>query len=109
MRHAAILLLCLALAACSGGTGKTYSYTPPTTPGGRMCVDQCRLSSGYCEESCDNADRQCVEKVQQQALKDYRKYTEEQYAAGQPMDLSLHDFERMTPCNDGQAACYNKC
>ena len=74
-----------------------------------MCVDQCRLSSGYCEESCDNADRQCVEKVQQQALKDYRKYTEEQYAAGQPMDLSLHDFERMTPCNDGQAACYNKC
>jgi hypothetical protein len=103
-------MLCLALTACGGGSvAKTYSYTPPTTPGGRMCTEQCQMSSDYCRQGCDLSYRQCVGGVQSQALKDYDKYTREQYDEGQPIDLTLSDFERMSPCNNPQAACYSAC
>jgi hypothetical protein len=42
-------------------------------------------------------------------LVDYDKFTREQYDAGEPIDLTLRDFERMKPCNDAQGACYKSC
>jgi len=108
MRFFAIFMLCLALTAC-GSTAKTYSYTPPPTPGGRMCTGQCEASQGYCRQHCDLDYRQCVGGIQSQALKDYDEFARQEYASGQPIDLTLRDFERMGPCNDKQAFCYNAC
>ncbi|MGE3623068.1 MAG: hypothetical protein AB7H77_04230 [Bdellovibrionales bacterium] len=109
MRLPVLILIAFILAACGGGPGKTYSFTPPTTTGGRMCVNQCRMSVDYCKESCDINYRKCVHKVQVQALKDYDKYTREEYASGGHPDLTLQDFERMTPCNETHDSCYNGC
>jgi hypothetical protein len=108
MRLLVLFAVTLALAACEEGP-KTYSYVAPETPGGRMCANQCRLASDYCQETCDIPYRSCVSDVQAQALQDYAKYTREQFDASQPMDLYLSDFERMQPCTAARDSCNHRC
>jgi hypothetical protein len=104
MRLFACFILALALAGCESKP-ENYSYAAPPAPGGRMCVNQCRLAHDYGLEACDLAYRHCVADVQAQALKDYEKYTREQFDANEPMDLYLSDFERMTPCTGAYDRC----
>jgi hypothetical protein len=105
MRVLIPLVLVFLLAACEEKNTSGYSYIPPDTPGGRMCANQCRLAHDYGLEACDLAYRHCVSDVQTQALKDYEKYTREQFDTNQPMDLYLSDFERMQPCTSAHDRC----
>jgi hypothetical protein len=107
-----ILAVCLlALAACSteGPATTGTSYTLPATPGGRLCVAQCQDALEFCHQDCSLDQRRCVGDVQMQALKDYDKYTREQFTAHQPIELRPHDFERTTPCDDAHNSCLDKC
>ncbi len=102
----------LALAGCgetAGSAAKTYSYTLPETPGGRLCVAQCSDAQNYCSQGCDLHQRECVGKVQAQALKDYDKYTRDQFAAHQPIELRPRDFERTVDCDGDKARCNADC
>jgi hypothetical protein len=105
-----VLLVFLAvLSACAAPAERHFSYMPPETPGGRLCVNQCSQANTYCHESCDLNSRQCVMKVQTQAMQDYDQYTREQFQAGAPIEFHPHDFERMTPCADGKKECMENC
>jgi hypothetical protein len=97
------------LAACESSAPASYVYTPPATPGGLMCANQCRLAHDYGLEACDLAYRNCVSNVQAQALKDYGQYTREQFDSNQPMDLYISDFERKRPCDDARTRCNGGC
>lgn len=110
MRRAQLLflLLTLFLAAC-GSAAKIYSYTPPPTPGGRLCSSQCREARDYCVDTCNIKQRQCVSRVQAQALTDYQKYTASQFFERQAIELRPRDFERMGPCNDAFRSCSDIC
>lgn len=103
-----LLFVILSLAACSQAT-KTYSYQPPETPGGRFCTNECSEAQDYCQQACDLTQRQCVERIQAQALQDYDKYTREQFASHQSIDLRPSDFERLEPCTIAKSGCYNSC
>ena len=110
MRPSALLLAyLLVLTACTGPASKSVSYTPPETPGSRLCINQCGEAKNYCREDCELNQRQCVSKVQSQALIDYEKYMSEQFMHSGAIELRARDFERMTPCDDAYKSCDNRC
>jgi len=111
MRLSFLLLTVLALAACAlpAAGPVSYSYVPPDTPGGRMCIHQCSEARDYCGEGCNLAERRCLNGVQAQAIKDYDKYAREQFAAREPIDLNPSDFERTQPCTDQKTLCTGDC
>lgn len=99
------------MTACSAGTPatKTTTYEPPNNPGGRLCVTQCNQARDYCQQSCNFDNRQCIGEVQIRALRDYEKYTREQFEAREPIELRPRDFERMAPCDDDKKRCSARC
>jgi hypothetical protein len=111
MRTSLLLLVffSFALAGCVGEAAKTYTYTPPSTPGGRMCAVQCDQARNFCQENCDLDDRSCVTNVQGEALRDYDNYVRTQFANHQSATLLPRDFERTNSCAADKNACYSKC
>ncbi|MDX2028456.1 MAG: hypothetical protein SFW62_07460 [Alphaproteobacteria bacterium] len=109
MRSAKALFLLLTLMLPGCAASETHSYITPPTPGGRLCASQCQEAKDYCSETCHIQQRQCVTRVQGQALMDYQKYTAGQYFQRQAIELRPRDFERMTPCNDALKTCSDKC
>jgi hypothetical protein len=117
-RFLSFCVLILFLAACSlpelAGQGR---YVPPSRPGGRMCILQCRKALDRCRESCSLKKRSCFVVMQTQALRDYEQYMREQFMGGYPMDLHASDFERPEKCEDGCLGgceepynlCYTRC
>ena len=103
-----LLLSLLVLAAC-GQAAKSTNYVPPNTPGGRLCVTQCREAEGYCDQDCGVKTRQCVTKAQARALDDYDQYSRQQFKNREPMDLRPRDFERMGPCDAYKKSCKSDC
>lgn len=109
-RHIGLLAVAiLMLAACSDPVAKSYSYTLPSTPGGRLCVNQCTEAKQYCLQNCTLDQRRCIGSVQEQALKDYDKYTREQFAAHAPIELRPRDFERTASCDAANKSCIDDC
>lgn len=109
MRVFVALISFLVLAACADEAVRTYSFTPPASPGGRLCNSQCIEAQDYCQESCDLTYRRCATAVQTVAIRDYEKYAEEQFAAHAPIDFRPRDFERMQPCDEAKKTCSNSC
>lgn len=104
-----ILFSALILAACAGPAAESTSFTPPGTPGGRLCVSQCSQAHNYCREDCSMQQRRCSSKVQAQALMDYEKYMSRKFLHADAIDLRMRDFERMEPCDDAFKSCARIC
>jgi hypothetical protein len=111
MRFSALLFLVLvfALAGCEPAANVTNFVPPPPSRGADMCLNACRQGEDYCLEGCDLAQRSCTQKIQEQAMQDYDKYTREQFAEGGDIDLYPHDFERLAPCNKARTQCASDC
>jgi hypothetical protein len=107
------LLVLLAVTGCADDVAapatKSYTYTLPDTPGGRQCTNQCREAQDYCHQDCDLTYRDCVGKVQVQALQDYDRYTRDQFANHQAIELQPHNFERTTACDEAKKTCMTAC
>jgi hypothetical protein len=104
----ALTLLCLAGCAANEAT-RTYSYTPPPTPGGRLCSDQCQQAREYCHQTCDLKNRACYGNEQAEALREYDQYVRAQFLKHGGLDLLPHDFERPGPCQAENKTCYDNC
>ena len=104
-----VFFLFLAAACAEGEAVKTASYTPPANPGGRLCIAQCGTAREYCRQDCDFEVRDCIGQAQSRALQDYDRYTRDQFAARQPVELRPRDFERTGECEDMKKRCANKC
>lgn len=107
------LLTFVLLSACSSAV-KTVTYAPPSDPGSRMCIWQCRESQDFCDQGCGLTQRRCLIKVQAQAIRDYENYTREQYINRAPLELRPSDFERSNQCKPDECskecvAAYNTC
>jgi len=109
LRFCVLMIGLLVLAACAGPAERTYSYNPPSTPGGRLCTNQCHEAKGYCTQNCALDQRRCVGKIQAQALQDYDKYTREQFTSHQPIELRPRDFERTGACDSAYHSCTDDC
>jgi len=98
------------LVACSEGpVYQSTTYVLPTTPGGRMCTDQCSKSRDFCRESCDLDNHACTNDVQAAAQRDYDKYARERFAAHLPSDRWPSDFEHPEACAAAKKSCYTAC
>jgi hypothetical protein len=105
-----LLLACmLGLSACNETTSRLYAYTPPQTPGGRLCTNQCSAAKDYCNQLCDLDRRQCVINAQTQAIHDYDQYTRDQFLNRQHIDFRASDFERLGACDGPKKECVNDC
>jgi len=85
------------------------TYTPPATPGGRMCVDQCNKARDYCQESCGLDYRACYNNVQAAAQRDYDNYTRERFTDNLPLSMMPSDFEHPETCNAEKKHCSSDC
>ena len=104
-------VLCLSLlVACSGGPAYQQTlYTPPATPGGRLCLEQCGKSRDYCRQSCDLDNRACYNEVQTAAQTEYDKYARERLANHFPVGLVVSDFEHPGKCVEAKKSCFASC
>jgi hypothetical protein len=106
-------VLFLMLAACGGAPeSPAYQgkiYTRPATPGGRMCIDQCRKAQDYCQESCTLDYRACYNNVQAAAQREYDSYTRARFSSHSPVSMMISDFEHPEVCNAEKKKCFADC
>jgi hypothetical protein len=101
--------LILLLAACGGAADENMTMTPPATPGGRLCLNQCKIAKDYCVQKCDLNERSCTAKIQVQAMQDYDAYIRQQYTAKATVEFRPSDFERDESCTKPKASCVKDC
>jgi hypothetical protein len=109
-----IVSLCLMaamLSACGPVFKTEYSYVPPRSDGGKMCVAQCIQGKNACEQSCEMKNQNCKLRAHQDALTQFEMYKQEQKRIGKPVERSVDSFDRSYACS---ASCgcdetYNSC
>jgi hypothetical protein len=110
-----LLSLCtlFVLGACgTNATAPTYqntSYILPASPGGRMCVDQCKKARDYCSESCSLDYRACYNDMQSTAQNEYDHYVRDRFINNTPTELLPSDFEHPEKCNSEKKHCLADC
>ena len=102
-------LLVLVGCANEGPVHSETTYTLPATPGGRLCVDQCKKSRDYCHQSCDLDARACYNDVQAAAQRDYDRYARQRFANRLRVDLLPSDFEHSEACEEEKKSCLASC
>ncbi len=111
-RFLSFLFVLLILAACGDSTPPpvfTPAYTPPATPGGRLCINQCREAQDFCRQDCGLTHRACIGDVQAKALRDYDAYARDHLTAHLSVDLHPSNFENNNACNAAKAHCEKRC
>jgi len=107
-----LVFLVFLLSACGEGAAPSptfYSYAPPLTPGGVMCVDQCRQSHDYCGEACGLDYRSCINDVQAMGQQAFDRYAQESFNAHLPIDKNPSDFEHSSACVADRKNCLADC
>lgn len=106
-----LFALCLTLLALLAGCGPMYetqySFTPPSSPEGRMCVSQCQNSRTMCRQSCSMEQQACRNEARSRAMIEYQAYANKQIANKQPVKKSPSDFEYYSSC--GTSSCESRC
>ena len=60
-------------------------------------------------QGCNLTQRQCVQKVQKQAMEDYDAYVRDQFTRRAAVELHPRDFERQSPCDTAKKECMDNC
>ena len=95
-----------ALSNCFGPVYETrYTYDPPVTTEGRMCVNQCQQMSTICKQNCKLNLQQCETNALLQAQIEYQNYVNRRNLAGKSIKRTIESFRR--PCYDN--GCSNEC
>ena len=115
-RCCGLILAVLLMAGCASQSNTVYSYSPPTSPEGLACVDECNHSKAICSDQCAVAAPQCLAREQEQARHDFNKYAEEQTVSGQPVSQPLLSFYHPENCahtgcgcEENYKVCYQLC
>lgn len=99
------LIMVLLFAGCSSTSTTVYSYSPPTSPDGRICVDECKQSQNTCTQLCSKESPQCIYEAQQKAQKEHQAYATSQQMAGKPVSLTPESFYDDTHCAHTGCGC----
>ena len=112
------LLILLCLTACGGEAVTSTRFSPATTPGEQLCINQCMEARRYCRENCTVLQRQCTIQMQNQAIIDYEVYARDQFNEHKNPELRPRDFERLQTCapelcrngcDERYKSCYEEC
>lgn len=102
-----LFALLLPLSACGPIYTTEYSFVPPKSAEGRMCVQSCGQGQAYCRHLCQMDKHACVQDARDRAMDDYRAYVRRQNAEKKPIKRNPSDFDRSYAC--GTSSCESRC
>ncbi|WP_168220338.1 hypothetical protein [Azospirillum thermophilum] len=103
-----LLFAVLALLGACGPIYETqYSFIPPNSTEGRMCVGQCQQGRTICRQGCTLEQQACRNDAKTRAMMDYQAYVNRQTAEKKPIKKSPSDFEQTWAC--GNSSCEERC
>ena len=104
------LFACLGLTACGPMPPQyqtTYSYIPPQSNSGRMCLMQCNQMKMMCQQSAsmqnmqnNMQNAQCEQIAETNAQLAYEAYKEKRQSEGRKIKKSVNDFLDTSSCNN---------
>lgn len=107
------------LVGCLSGCGPIYrtdySYVPPRSDVGKMCISQCLQNKTVNEQMCQMRNDSCRARAHQDAIYQYENYKHERKREGKEVKKSLSDFENSFSCSDSCDEtpnfniCYSTC
>ncbi len=114
----AMMALVLAVVGCGPIYETVYSYQPPRSGEGKMCVGQCQQTNRYCVQNCRLTEQTCKANAERQASYDYERYVREQHRNHQEIKKSVSDFNYgycssssscESECGGDYRMCYTNC
>ena len=93
------------MTSCAPEQKTVYQYSPPTSPQGRACVDECKQAHNVCESLCVKESPQCIYEAQQKAQTAFHEYEMNQQAMGKPVSLTPESFYNDTQCAHTGCGC----
>lgn len=99
------VVLVFLLNGCSTGSTTVYRYSPPTSPDGRACVDECHQTKKMCKNLCQQEDPMCVNNEQARAKQQYQDYVAEKNAQGMPASRTIDSFYNGDICAHTGCGC----
>ena len=101
----------LFLTACGPIYNTEYSYVPPKSKIGKMCISQCQQNKMMCEQMNASRKDACLSKARQDALYEFEIYKLQREKEKKSIDKTPRSFERTWQCNqDSQCkASFNSC
>jgi hypothetical protein len=91
--------LCL-LTACGPMYRTSYTYVPPASASGKICVMQCQRQKDLCQQLCQSRSNNCRQKAQNNARIEYDQYAADRRASGKPVKKTVEDFYNSFACAD---------
>jgi hypothetical protein len=98
-----LILMVSLLSACGPIYQTTYTYSPPSSQTGKMCVNQCLQTKNNCQQMCQLQDQNCRMQARQDAFYRYQQYRDEQTSRGEKNDRSIDSFD------DSYSRCNHSC
>lgn len=107
MKYVITFLSCVLLMGCGPVYQTGYEIIPPKSEMGRMCANNCLMAQTNCTQACEIQKNQCREIERLRAESDYNSYVAQQSREGRVAKRELHDFYRMSYCD--QSSCDENC
>ena len=93
-----------------------YSYVPPRSDMGKMCISQCVQSKGMCEQMCQMRNETCRMRAHREARRQFEVYERKTRARGEPVQRDVNDFDdsyfrcnQECDCASSFNSCYSAC
>lgn len=106
----------LLLTACGPIYRTDYTYVPPKSSKGPMCIAQCEQSRNTCNQMCEMQKQTCRAQGRQTALLEYQIYKNDQERSGRKVkktiddfDHSYYDCDHACGCQENFNICYTAC
>lgn len=110
-----LIILALLLSGCGPMYKTTYSYIPPQSKNGRMCIMQCMQTKQMCEQMCEMKKENCRSREMNESRYRYQEYAYHQKMANKPIERSPDSFYYGYSCHQdcncvtGYNDCYTVC
>jgi hypothetical protein len=109
------LFMLVLLTACGPIYNTEYTFVPPRSNMGKMCIAQCVQSKSMCQQMCDMRNDNCRAQAKMEAHQDYKMYKHERHKEGKEVKKDIGDFDKSYACNTNCNcepqfhSCYSAC
>jgi hypothetical protein len=107
IRHLALAAVAIFVVACDPVYRTAYTFTPPTTEQGKICMLQCEQIKQSCYTNCKLDSQMCLQEARREASILFREYVIAMKEAGAEIIKTREDFYDPQFC--GYQVCSNRC
>src|SRR5688572_2413710 len=88
-----VLSSLLFLSGCGPIYRTDYTYKPPHSNTGLMCINQCMMAKNSCSQLCEMRSDNCKSQARQEAMTKYEMYRSQQNINHLPIKKTIDDFD----------------